>query len=220
MKILWQCIFAVALSFQQLQAAIIITPLEKKYVATTIICDHAVTNEFFVPYYRRTFGDYDLGKNPEKYLAEELVADEVLFNQVAAGACEDTKVLIALDDETCVGLLIYTVHKDEKIIELELFEVLHSARGQGVGTKLFAELLRREPSMHAIVVKPFKNNNESTLGFYRKLGFIAYPYEDATIKRYGIARDILYTKLVLSLKRMPLSGGKEVVVRRTKRFGL
>lgn len=133
--------------------------------------DYEVSFEYFKPMYHKYYSQFAFGKNPDKFLMDEVRADREIFSDTILYQ-DDIKLFCAYDvgQQKCAGLLlIEQIHEDD--LELELLLIHSQYRRHGIGKKLVYAGINSFTGAKRCYVQPFRFGNDKTLVFYEKIGF-------------------------------------------------
>jgi len=177
LSILFSSLFflkAIALGPDQIQ----VRPAQPDDLTQILALDRRVTYEFFKPLYQNHYGQFEFGKNPDRFFEEELKEDARLYPGYIAGQAgqESKRILTAhygrscFDRTTLAGFILF--HIDHTTVHIDLLLVDKNFRRLGVGRKLVVSVLESFPTATSCVARLLKFGNEATVAFYESLGFV------------------------------------------------
>lgn len=139
--------------------------------------DYEISFEYFKPMYQEHYSQFAFGKNPDKFLMDEVRADREIFSNAILYQ-DGIKLFCAYDisQQKCAGLLLIEQINEDNL-ELELLLIHSQYRRHGIGKKLVYAGIKSFTGIERCYVQPFRFGNDKTLAFYEKIGF----------KRLGLA---------------------------------
>ena len=162
--------------------------------------DREVTDEYFKPLYRNAYSHLCIGQDPDFYLDKELKEDIAWFEECISLE-SNYSLYVAVDGipQDVAGFIIS--HKEDKTtLLIDLLLVCKKYRNKGIGKELVRSTIGVFKDVQTCVVYPFGcSENQTTLNFYRSVGFKDLGPADVDKEAYGIPYIDLYRYLRLDL---------------------
>ena len=155
--------------------------------------DYDVSFEYFKPMYQEYYSQFEFGKNPDKFLLDEVRVDREIFSS-AINLQDESKLFCAYDqDKNKYAGLLLIEQIFEGDLELELLLIHSDYRRYGIGKRIVYEGINSFFGVKRCYVQPFRFGNEKTLSFYEKIGFKRLGLAPSNkINSYGVPFSDLY----------------------------